>query len=74
MNHFSITQSGVIALIAQLASFVAGFGIISSTDKGLILVAATAAVNAAFLIANAVHHIADSHTEPVVPPAVVTPS
>lgn len=59
MNNFTITQASVMALITQIVSFVAGFGIINSTNTGVIIAAATALVNAAFLIANSFHHIAN---------------
>lgn len=62
MTHFSITQASIMALVSQLASFVAGFGIINSTQVGLVITIATAAVNAAFLIANSLHHMAHANS------------
>lgn len=60
MKHFSISQSSIMALVTQITSFVAGFGIINNTEVGIIVSIATAAVNAAFLIANSLHHVASS--------------
>lgn len=63
MNHLPITQSSVIALISQVVAFVAGFGIIDSTKTGIVISIATAVVNAAFLIANSLHHQASARVE-----------
>lgn len=60
MTHLSISQASVLATISQIIAFVAGFGVINSTQTGIIIAMATAAVNAAFLIANSIHHLAAS--------------
>lgn len=58
MPHFSITQSSVVTLITQLVSFVVGFGVINSTEAGVVIAAATAVVNLGFLLANSLHAFA----------------
>ena len=58
MTHFSISQASVIALVTQIISFVAGFGIINNTQVGIIVSVATAVVSVGFLIANSLHHLA----------------
>lgn len=61
MKHLTISQASIVTFVTQLASFVAGFGVINSTEVGVIVSAATAIVNAAFLVANSVHHLAASN-------------
>lgn len=76
MTHLPVTQSSILALIAQIAAFVAGFGVVNSIQEGVIITVTTAVVNAAFLISNALHHqahakvVAAGATGPVVSLAV----
>lgn len=57
-THLPVTQAALVAVVTQIISFVAAFGLVSSQKEGFIIAAATAFVNAAFLIANALHNLA----------------
>lgn len=43
-----ITQAALVAFVTQVVSIVISFGVIDSTEKGVVIVAATAVVNAGF--------------------------
>jgi hypothetical protein len=83
LGHYSITQTGVAAVVAQIIALVAGFGIIDNTTAGILISASTAVIAAVFVIINAVHaliaHLVARHTSlvrPVAgpPPTVVGPN
>lgn len=61
LSHLKITQAGLVALattiIGQLVAFVPAF----APDKQVLISAASGAISAAFLIANAIHKLADSN-------------
>lgn len=67
-----------MSFVSQITAFVVSFGIINDVQSGIVIAAATAAVNAAFLIANAVHSVAHAVTPapvtmpliPLTPPTV----
>lgn len=61
LSHLRVTQAGVIALfttiVGQVVAFVPAFG----PDKQLLISAGSSAISAAFMLANAGHHLADSN-------------
>ena len=48
-------QAGIITAVTQMIALVVGFGVLNSTVEGVVVSAATALVNVAFLIANGLH-------------------
>lgn len=56
----TITQSAIIAAVTQIVALVVSFGVINSIEAGAIISASSAVVNAAFLIAAAIHQVASS--------------
>lgn len=62
MNTTSLSslKAAIIATVSQLAAFAVAFGLIQSTEIGIIVSAATALVNTGFLVANAIHDLAAS--------------
>lgn len=73
IGHLTITQASLVSaltfIVGQLVAFVPSLG----TDKQDLISAGTAVIAAVFLIANAIHSIADGKPTPapapVVPPA-----
>lgn len=61
LSHIKVTQAGLIALfttiVGQVVAFVPAFG----PDKQLLISAGSSAISAAFMLANAGHHLADSN-------------
>lgn len=51
----SSLQAAIISAATQIVALVVGFGVLSSTTEGVVINAATALVNVAFLIANGLH-------------------
>lgn len=51
----SSVTAAVIAALSQILALIVGFGIINSTQEGVIIGVTTAAVNAGALIAHAIH-------------------
>lgn len=48
-------QAAIITAVSQIVALIVGFGILSSTTEGVVINAAAALVNVAFLIANGLH-------------------
>lgn len=61
MSSLKVTQAGLVSLattiIGQVVAFVPAF----APDKQILISAASAAIGAGFLVANAVHRLADSN-------------
>lgn len=55
MSFVSPIPAAIIAAVTQIVALVVAFGVIDNTTAGIVISAATATVNAAFLIANAMH-------------------
>lgn len=64
MSHLSITKASLTSaltfIVGQLVAFVPAFG----PDKQALLSAGSAVIAAVFLVANAIHKLADSHVDP----------
>lgn len=67
IGHLTITQAGLVSaltfVVGQLVAFVPSLG----TDKQNLISAGSAVIAAVFLVANAVHHLADSKTTVLAP-------
>jgi hypothetical protein len=59
----SSLQAAIIAAVTQIVALVVGFGLLKSTEQGVVVNAATSIVVVAFLIANSVHANADAKVE-----------
>ena len=61
MSHLKVTQAGLVSaltfIVGQAVAFVPAFG----PDKQALISAGTAVISAVFLVANAIHHLADSN-------------
>lgn len=61
LNHLKVTQAGLVSLlttiVGQLVAFVPAFG----PDKQILISAGSSLIAAGFLVANSVHHLADSN-------------
>lgn len=55
MPNLSSLQAFILAIVAQAVTLVVSFGVLSSTEAGVISSAAVALINAAFLLAHSVH-------------------
>lgn len=53
-------QAAIIAAVAQIVALLVSFAVVNSTEAGVIISSSTAVVNAAFLIATALHSAADA--------------
>lgn len=51
----SNVQSAVIAAVSQIVGVIVAFGIIDSNSAGIVITASISVVNAAFLVASAIH-------------------
>lgn len=64
MSHLKVTQAGLVslltAIVGQLVAFVPAF----APDKQVLISAGSSIIAAAFLGANAVHHLADTNVSP----------
>lgn len=61
MSHVKISTAAAIALIHEIAGLAVGLGVLNGSTQGLVVTAAVSAVNVGGLIANAIHHVADSN-------------
>lgn len=55
VTHLKISQAMILAIIHQIGAIVVAFGIIDNQTAGVVITASVGVVNAAFLIANAIH-------------------
>lgn len=61
MSHLKVTQAGLVSLLTTIAGQVVAFVPAFAPDKQLLISAGSSAISAAFLLANAGHHLADSN-------------
>lgn len=55
MNPTSL-QAAIIAAVTQVLALVVSFGVLSDTTQAVVISAVTALINAAFLVAHALHN------------------
>lgn len=62
MNPVSSLQAAVITAVTQVAALLVGFAVLSSSTEAIVINAATAVINVAFLVANSLHANAAAKT------------
>jgi hypothetical protein len=70
-SHLTITQAGLVSLLTSVVGQVVAFVPNLRGDAPVIISAGSFVIGVGFLIANAIHHLADSKT-PVITQADVT--
>lgn len=61
VSHLKVTQAGLVSLATTIVGQVVAFVPAFAPDKQILISAASAGIGFAFLVANAVHHLADSN-------------